>query len=100
MKKIASFIVNKRYIVLGVMLALCIVSAMLIPKVNVNTDMTKYLPDDFSMKIGMDIMNEEFPAMDSSQTIRVMATGLDEAQRKELLEKHPEFEKYAPAQKD
>lgn len=87
MKKLSGFIVSKRIpllIVALILTAVCAVGAM---KVEVNSDMTKYLPDDFSMKIGMDIMNEEFPAMDSSQTIRVMATGLDEEQKGELLKK-------------
>ncbi len=81
MKKIASFIVNKRYIVLGVMLALCLVSAMLIPKVNINTDMTKYLPDDSSMGIGMSIMAEEFPNTETPKTIRVMFNGLTDVEK-------------------
>ncbi len=81
MKKIASFVVNKRYIVLGVMLALCVVSAMLVPKVNINTDMTKYLPDDSSMGIGMDIMAEEFPNTQTPKTIRVMFKGLNEVEK-------------------
>ena len=87
MKRIVNLIVSKRIPLLIVVLILTAVCGLGALKVEVNSDMTKYLPDDFSMKIGMDIMNEEFPAMDSSQTIRVMATGLDEAQRKELLEK-------------
>lgn len=39
------------------------------------------------MKNGMDIMEEDFPDMGSSNTIRVMAEGLDEAQKTELSEK-------------
>ncbi|MBE6756154.1 MAG: hypothetical protein E7555_06840 [Ruminococcaceae bacterium] len=81
MKKIASFIVNKRYIVLGIMLALCIVSVMLIPKVNINTDMTKYLPEDSSMGMGIDIMAEEFPNTETPKTIRVMFKGLSDVEK-------------------
>ena len=81
MKKIASFIVNKRYIVLGVMLALCIVSVMLIPKVNINMDMTKYLPDDSSMGMGMDILAEEFPDTQTPKTVRVMFKGLSDVEK-------------------
>lgn len=81
MKKIASFIVNKRYIVLGVMLTLCLVCAVLIPKVNINTDMTKYLPDDSSMGIGLRIMAEEFPDTQTPKTIRVMFKGLDDVEK-------------------
>ncbi len=81
LKKIASFIVNKRYIVLGVMLALCLVSAMLIPKVNINMDMTKYLPEDSSMSMGMGILAEEFPDMETPKTVRVMFKGLSEVEK-------------------
>lgn len=87
MKKIAGFIVSKRYIVLIAAIVLCIVCAGLSLKVDINTDLTKYLPDNSAMKHGMDIMNEEFPAIEMEQTIRVMATGLDDSGKAELLEK-------------
>ncbi len=92
MKKTANFIVSKRIPLLIVALVLTAVCALGAMKVEVNSDMTKYLPDEFSMKIGLDIMNENFPAMDSSQTIRVMATGLDEGQKGELLKKLKKIE--------
>ncbi len=81
MKKIADFIVNKRYIVLGVMLALCIACVCMIPGVNVNTDMTKYLPDDSSMKQGMNVLGEEFPGMTMPSTIRVMFKDLTDVEK-------------------
>ncbi len=81
MKKIADFIVNKRYIVLAVMLILCIVSALLIPMVNVNTDMTKYLPEDSSMKQGINILAEEFPNTQTPNTVRVMLKNLTETEK-------------------
>lgn len=87
MKKIADFIVSKRYIVLIAALVLCIVCGGLALKVEINADLTKYLPDNFSMKQGMDIMNDEFPAMATDQTIRVMAQGLDDKAKAELLDK-------------
>ncbi len=66
-------------------LVLAAACGLLMLKVEVNSDMTKYLPDNFNMKIGMDIMNESFPAMDQGQTVRVMATGLDERGKAQLL---------------
>ena len=87
MKKIASFIVSKRYLVLIAALVLCIVCAGLSLKVGINTDLTKYLPDTSTMKHGLDIMNEEFPAMAMDQTIRVMAKDLDRNEKTELLKK-------------
>ena len=77
MQKIAAFIVKKRKLLLVVMLALAVVCAALIPFVGINTDMTKYLPDSSQMKIGMDRMNETFPNVTETYTIRVMFRGLD-----------------------
>ena len=76
LKKVANIIVEKRKIVLAVMLALTVVCVGLMTQVEINEDMTKYLADDSSMKIGMDIMNEEFPAMEQPSYIRVMFTDL------------------------
>ena len=77
MQKIAAFIVKKRKLLLVVMLALAVVCAALMPFVGINTDMTKYLPDSSQMKIGMDRMNEAFPDVAETYTIRVMFRELD-----------------------
>ena len=87
MKKASSFIVSHRRLILGVMIVLMILCAGLSLRVKVNYDMTKYLPDDSSMKKGMDIMKEEFPSMGADKSIRVMAEGLDADRETELLEK-------------
>ncbi len=80
-KRIADFIVDKRYLVLGVMLALCIACACMIPGVNINADMTKYLPDDSSMKQGMNVLAEEFPDMTTPSTVRVMFKDLTDIEK-------------------
>lgn len=72
MKKIAEFIVDKHRIILAVMLVICAFCAGLVPKVTINTDMTKYLPDDSLMSQGVDIMAEDFENLSQMQTIRVM----------------------------
>lgn len=87
MKKISQTIVSRRYWILGLMIALSVLCAVLFLQVKVNYDMTKYLPDDSSMKIGMDVMNAEFPSMGADKSIRVMANGLDTEQEAALLEK-------------
>ena len=87
MRKASNFIVSYRYWVTGVMTCLMIVCAFCLLQVKVNYDMTKYLPDDSSMKKGMDIMAAEFPAMGADKSIRVMAEGLDADRETELLEK-------------
>ena len=72
MKKLADFIVDNKYKVLISVLIVTVICAGLALTVTINTDMTKYLPDDSSMKKGVDIMSEEFPNMPVPKTIRVM----------------------------
>lgn len=91
MKRIAGFIVEKRVWILMTVLLLAGVCGLLIPKVEINTDLTKYLPDKSSMKIGMDIMDEEFPDADTDSTIRVMFRGLTDAQKSEMEQKLSEI---------
>lgn len=84
MKGLASFIVNKRSIILSVMLILTAVCAFLIPKVSVNSDMTKYLPDDSSMRQGISLMEKEFPTKEEFYTVRVMFKGLSSEKKTEV----------------
>ena len=105
MKRLAGFIVDRRYFVTTVMLALAIVCAFLIPRVAVNTDMTKYLPDDSSMKIGLDKMEEDFPDTEMMKNIRIMFRDLAEPQKEEIraqLEQIPYVESvdYVSASED
>ena len=91
MKKIADFIVEKRILLLIAFIVLAGICGALILAVNVNTDMTKYLPDKSSMKQGMDKMDEEFPDAEGDYTIRVMFKGLDEQQKGEMKTKLSEI---------
>lgn len=91
MKKIADFIVEKRIYILITLLVIAGFCATLIPKVEVNTDLTKYLPDDSSMKIGMDIMEEEFPPAPADYTIRVMFKDLTDEEIVSMKEKLSEI---------
>ncbi|MDR1939538.1 MAG: MMPL family transporter [Clostridiales bacterium] len=83
--KLANTVVKGRYIILGVMLLLAVVCLTLIPKVDINSDMTKYMPDGSSMKVGLDIMNDEFSETETAQTIRVMFDGLNQRQIAKVL---------------
>ncbi len=85
MQKLSSFLVEKRYIFLIVTLVLAVVFAALMPIVEINSDLTKYLSDSSSMRKGLDIMNEEFPPMDMPNTMRVMFVGLEENQKADVL---------------
>lgn len=84
MKRLTGFIVNKRSIILSVMLILTAVCAFLIPKVSVNSDMTKYLPDDSSMRQGISLMEKEFPTKEEFYTVRVMFKGLSSEKKTEV----------------
>lgn len=66
------------YILLILTIALTVVSGVLMFHVNVNSDMTKYLPDDSQMKSGLEIVNSEFgsSAQMSGADVHVMFEGL------------------------
>ena len=84
LNKMSNFIVNKKYLVLGLMVLLTVASVFMMQHVEINEDMTKYLPDDSDMKAGIDIMADEFPEMETSSTIRVMFDDLTETQKSEI----------------
>ncbi|MBQ7923636.1 MAG: hypothetical protein IJ325_13850, partial [Clostridia bacterium] len=86
-KKLSNFIVNKRIVILVTMLILAAASIVCSQFVEINEDMTKYLPGDSNMKAGLTIMEEEFPEMETSNTIRVMFDDLTDAQKETVLEK-------------
>lgn len=71
-------------ILLILSVAIAIVCALVIPKVNVNSDMTRYLPDDSRMKQGMDILSTEFgqAASYSAPDVRAMMASDDDAAMK------------------
>ena len=84
MRRLTNFIVNKRIFILIVMLILTAICTFLVPKVSVNSDMTKYLPDDSSMKQGVSLMEKEFPTEKENYTIRVMFKGLSSVKKAEV----------------
>lgn len=88
MKKVADFIVEKYKLVMIIFVILTIIAAICSTKVTINTDLTKYLPDDSDMKVGMKIMEGEFGETTSDNTaIRVMFTGLSESEKEKMLDK-------------
>ncbi len=66
------------YILFFVTLALTVAAGILMFHVNVNADMTKYLPDDSQMKSGLEIVTSEFgsSAQMSGSDVHVMFEGL------------------------
>lgn len=92
MEKIADFLVEKRKPIIVLVLLFAVICGLLIFKVEVNTDMTKYLPEKSSMKKGMDIMNESFPEAETDNTIRVMFKDLADGDKETLAEKLGQIE--------
>ena len=60
---IARFLVRYRVVLFCSVLVLAVLCALQIPHTNINTDMTKYLPDEYPMRQGMNILEEDLPAM-------------------------------------
>ena len=76
----SEFLVRKRLVFLIAAVAVAIACALMIPLTNINSDMTRYLPNDSQMKQGIDRMTEEFGA-DAVGTgmIRVMFWSLPDS---------------------
>lgn len=69
-------------ILMIITLAVAVVCGLVIPYININSDMTKYLPDDSQMKQGIEIITHEFgEAHLSNANVKVMFKGLDSLQR-------------------
>ena len=83
-KKLANGIVKLRWVLFALFIILTVVSAILIPKVGINYDMTKYLPDSSSTKVSLSVMEDEFGA---SGTASVMVTGASDEQLNEIIDK-------------
>ncbi len=84
MKKITDFIVSKRYVILIFFLFLSIVSFGVSNYVKINHDMTKYLPNSSSTKIGMNIMEQEF--QEDTSTLKVMLKDVTKEEKEEAYQ--------------
>ena len=84
MKKVASFLVEKRKILLCLFMVLAAVSLPLMGQVRINYDLTKYLSAESRMKQGMQLMEQEFGPSDSSQ-LRVMIPNLSDSEKEDVF---------------
>lgn len=91
MKKIINFITEKRNYILVFMLLVTCVSIFAMNKVNINQDMTKYLPSNSSMKKGIDILEKELPDVKNMSTIWVMIDDLDNNKKLNVYNKLKEI---------
>ena len=74
MSRFSSLLVRWRKWLMAAMAVVAVVCAIFIPRVNVNADMTLYLPDQSQMKKGMDRMAQTLPNLD--QHMRLMGVML------------------------
>lgn len=81
------YLIKYRYWLLGITLAFSALCAVLLFRVNINTDMTKYLPDDSQMRAGLEVMNSEFGDLTEmgGNDIRVMFNGLSDEEKLEKM---------------
>lgn len=71
--RFAGFLVRRRGFFFALVTALAVVSALLIPRIRINSDPTSNLPDSSPMHQGLKILESRFPDMDiRMQTLRVM----------------------------
>ena len=84
MKKITDFVVEKRNIVLGVVILLSIFCFFLSNQVKINRDIYAYLPSDSETKIGLDIMEDEFKNVETS-SLNVMFKDLKKEDKDKIF---------------
>lgn len=84
MGRISGFLLRFRIPLFIGMLIFAGVCLFLLPHVNVNKDMTKYLSDSSNMKQGLDIMDREFPDNEDEYDIRIMLTGVPASEKTKI----------------
>mgnify|MGYP000702531798 CR=1 FL=1 len=87
MVKIATFIVDKRrafYLIFALALVLCVIS---IPKVQVNNDISSYLPEETETRRGLTLMDDEFITYDTEKIMVTTITTETAEKLKDKLEK-------------
>ena len=58
------FLVKYRKWLFALMAVLVVACALMVPSININTDMTQYMPDSYPMKQGLNVMQEDLPALE------------------------------------
>ncbi len=86
MKKFTDFIVEHKNIILIIFVFLTGISLYGSTKVNINSDITKYLPKTSETRNGKDIMDSSFKEQKSSE-LNVMFKGLTSSEKEETLKK-------------
>ena len=86
MKKIANVLVKYRLFFFIASVVSALVCAMLIPKVTINKDQSKYLAKDSYMSRGLEIINAEFPAAELKDSFQIMFVNLTQSEKVRIHE--------------
>ena len=84
MKRVANILVKYRLIFFIVSVALALFCALLIPKVTINKDQSKYLAKDSAMSQGLEIIQKEFPVVDLKDSFQIMFEGLTPSEKEQI----------------
>ena len=100
MKRITNIIVNKRYFILITFIIIAIICGIATKQVNINNDMTKYLPNTSETRKGMDIMEKEFSDVQETSSLKVMYKGLNEQEKQNIYNELQNIEKVSEVEYD
>lgn len=92
MKKFAGILVKYRLVFFIVSVVLALFCALLIPKVTINKDQSKYLAKDSNMSQGLEIINNEFPAVELKESFQIMFEGLTPTEKEAIHKELAEFD--------
>ena len=92
LKKVVDFITKKRLLIFIITIILAIGSGIAMLFVNINKDMTKYLPEDSQMKQGMEIMENEFVTTTTNETFKIMFEDLESNDKQTIFEELSNYE--------
>lgn len=92
MKKFASILVKYRLVFFIVSVVLALFCALLIPKVTINKDQSKYLAKDSNMSQGLEIINKEFPSVELKESFQIMFEGLTPTEKEAIHKELAKFE--------
>ena len=84
MGKFADFILRKRNKLFGGLVIFTVISLFLATLVEVNFDMTEYLPEGSNLKTGLAVMEEEFGDLETLGTLHIMFEGLSEEEMSDI----------------
>ena len=91
MKKLANVLVRYRTIFFIASLVMALLGALLIPKVTINKDQSKYLAKDSGMAKGLEIINSEFPVIELNDSFQIVFEGLTATQKEAIHRELAEF---------